>query len=174
MGVRCPVASEVYDLVQRVLPCLEAAALATGCDYEIKRQALYMDTQQSSGLTDYLRQVSKAKWDLDAPDMPTTAATDFVSLRGVWWKRGLIVQGLITYTMPALHPMFNLPEAKAGDFPRELSSGLEARTARSSQTRTRSPTAPPQSQPPMRRSKQPLPSPLWGRASSWTGTGQTL
>ena len=80
VGVRCPAASEVYDLVQRVLPCLEAAALATGCKYEIKRQALYMDTQQSSGLTDYLRQVSKSKWDLDVPDMPTTASTDFVGL----------------------------------------------------------------------------------------------
>ena len=128
VGVRCPAASEVYELVQRVLPCLEAAAMATGCDFEIKRQALYMDTQQASGLSDYLRQVSKSKWDLPVPDMPTTASTDFVRGPGDIMRLALTCQGMITYAMPALHPMFNLPDAREGDFPRELRATQVARS----------------------------------------------
>lgn len=104
VGVRCPTAKETYHLIDRALNCFKAAALATGCKYEIKKELLYFDTQQSSELAKAHQDICASLYPNDSydPHQKCAAATDF---------------GDVTYKLPALHPMYILPEAGEGDVP---------------------------------------------------------
>ncbi|ORY22194.1 hypothetical protein BCR39DRAFT_501710 [Naematelia encephala] len=105
VGVRCPTAKETYGTIDRVLNCLKAAALATGCQYEIRREALYFDMQQAHELDDYFTKVCTETWGHKGYTVGRSssyASTDF---------------GNISYHLPALHPTFSLPDSRAGDFP---------------------------------------------------------
>lgn len=82
VGVRSPSATETYKAVDRILNCLKAGALASGCSYEIKRQHLYMDMQGSKEFEDYFEQICPDAWKADGYHTyraPITAGTDFVS-----------------------------------------------------------------------------------------------
>ncbi|KAF9494346.1 hypothetical protein BDN71DRAFT_1449074 [Pleurotus eryngii] len=93
--VRAPTTTEVEALTKRVLPCFEAAALATGCRAEIKITASTNDLRQNEALGEEAGNVIKAgggavdyEWGIKS------ASTDF---------------GNITYALPSLHPGFAIP-----------------------------------------------------------------
>lgn len=118
VGMRCPKAIQTYELIDRVLNCLKAAALATGCEYEIRREALYLDIQQAGAMGEYLGQVCEQTWGeqgYEFEPLNTFASSDFVSSI---CRIVVDVQGNVSYHLPALHPMFKLPEGTPGDFPR--------------------------------------------------------
>jgi len=105
VGVRAPSGRQTVKAIDKVLNCLKAGALSSGCTYKISREHMYMDMQQSEAFTEYFTQVTEGRWGKEAYPVdrtPITAGTDL---------------GNVSYHMPALHALFYLPEAKAGDFP---------------------------------------------------------
>lgn len=82
VGVRAPTGKEVTVAIDKVLNCLKAGALSSGCTYEISREHMYMDMQQSEAFCDYYTQVTETKWAQDGYKVdrqPITAGTDMVS-----------------------------------------------------------------------------------------------
>ena len=97
---------------------------------------MYMDVRPAAGLETYFNEVSKdmhrddkdGEYEVKPRDF-VGASTDFVSIDQFMsyhraWQAELLdippcVQGDVSYHLPALHPMFNLPEAGPEDFPRK-------------------------------------------------------
>lgn len=81
VGMRTPTAQEAISLTERVLNCLRAAALATGCQFEIRRESMYMDLRNAAELENYFEDVCKSHWDGECTvdRLASTAASDFVS-----------------------------------------------------------------------------------------------
>jgi metal-dependent amidase/aminoacylase/carboxypeptidase family protein len=82
VGVRAPSGKEVTLAIDKILNCLKAGALASGCTYEISREHMYMDMQQSEGFCDYYTEITESKWDQEGykvDRLPITAGTDMVS-----------------------------------------------------------------------------------------------
>jgi hypothetical protein len=137
-GIRAPTAQAVISLVPRVLACFQAAALSTGCTYEITRDNVYLELQPCTTLERYYQEHCRERWGREGYEVPEriemSASTDFVgtlgfgkgvvvagwmSLRELLLMSGYIIQGDVTYRVPGLHPMFLLPNAHKGEFPRE-------------------------------------------------------
>ena len=110
-GIRSQSAFKLADLIPEVLRCFEGAATATGCKLDLEHDHLYLEVVQSDPLARTFAEAAKRCWDskdesyeID-PHMVTGASTDF---------------GNVSYACPALHPMFNLPEAGPDDHPRKF------------------------------------------------------
>lgn len=57
--------------------------MASGCTYEISREHMYMDMQQSESFCDYYTQITESKWGQEGykvDRLPITAGTDMVSI----------------------------------------------------------------------------------------------
>ncbi|KAI0315031.1 hypothetical protein OF83DRAFT_389613 [Amylostereum chailletii] len=94
---RAPTWAEVDVLRERVVNCLKAAALATGCEYKLVQTSAYYDVRQNRPLAETLAATSRERYGI-----PTTfidpsqmsASTDF---------------GNVSYVVPAFHPNFHIP-----------------------------------------------------------------
>jgi hypothetical protein len=55
--------------------------LATGCQFEIRRESMYMDLRNATELENYFEDVCKSHWDGECTvdRLASTAASDFVS-----------------------------------------------------------------------------------------------
>lgn len=106
IGIRAPTASEAIALIPRALNCVKAAALATGCEVDIRREIMYLDTCHSDELCRYLGEACSASWGLEEytfePDFRTPGSTDF---------------GDVCYRVPAMHPFFRLPDMPKNEAP---------------------------------------------------------
>lgn len=81
VGVRAPTGKETVAAIDRVLNCLKAGAMSSGCSYEISREHMYMDMQQSEAFTEYFTQVTEGKYGKESYPVdrtPITAGTDLV------------------------------------------------------------------------------------------------
>jgi metal-dependent amidase/aminoacylase/carboxypeptidase family protein len=86
VGVRAPTGKQVTVAVDKVLNCLKAGALSSGCTYEISREHMYMDMQQSEAFCDYFTDVTESSWGQGGYKVdrsPITAGTDMVSERSI-------------------------------------------------------------------------------------------
>ncbi|POY72166.1 hypothetical protein BMF94_4803 [Rhodotorula taiwanensis] len=112
-GLRTESSFTLADLIPRVLRCFEGAATATGCSLELEREHLYLELRQSGPLAKEFAAAAARCWHSDDGESyhvemhaKTGASTDF---------------GNVSYHVPALHPMFNLPEAGPKDQPHAAS-----------------------------------------------------
>ncbi|KAJ2919702.1 hypothetical protein MD484_g665, partial [Candolleomyces efflorescens] len=93
--VRAPTVKEMRETVKRVIPCFEAAALATGCELKIERSGATGDLRQNKALGDEVANIVLNKHGaIDYQWGISSASTDF---------------GNITYALPSLHPGFAIP-----------------------------------------------------------------
>ncbi|KXN82376.1 Peptidase M20 domain-containing protein 2 [Leucoagaricus sp. SymC.cos] len=98
--VRAPTLSEMEDTVKRVIPCFHAAALATGCQVNVKDPAQVSDIRQNKGLGDEVANIILNKYgSIDYEWGIKDASTDF---------------GNVTYALPSLHPGFSIPVVPDG------------------------------------------------------------
>ncbi|KAI0029188.1 hypothetical protein K488DRAFT_56990, partial [Vararia minispora EC-137] len=91
---RAPTWAEVEALRDRVISCLKAAAMATGCEYNLEFKRPYYDLRMNKVLgNDYLA-ITRARYDVPSRwDVATSASTDF---------------GNVSYALPSLHPGFTI------------------------------------------------------------------
>ncbi|GAA6056103.1 hypothetical protein JCM3770_001969 [Rhodotorula araucariae] len=112
-GIRAPSATTIASVLPRILNCFEGAAKAAGCQLSVERTHFYLNVRPSAPLARAVGEFAARAWpsngdrdDSNGYDVQqgqsTGASTDF---------------GNVSYTMPALHPMFLLPDAKAGTNP---------------------------------------------------------
>ncbi|GAA5993625.1 hypothetical protein JCM10908_000648 [Rhodotorula pacifica] len=131
-GIRSPAASSLAELIPRVLRCFEGAATATGCKLSLEREHLYLELVQSSPLADTFAAAARRCWHSEEEPyeidmhLKTGASTDF---------------GNVSYACPALHPMFNLPEAGPKDHPHSDSYANTASLASSHEATLRASAA---------------------------------
>jgi len=94
--VRAPTRSEMKETVKRVVPCFEAAGLATGCEVSIEYAwGAAFDIRQNKALGDEVANVVLNKYGaIDYEWGIKSASTDF---------------GNVTYALPSLHPGFAIP-----------------------------------------------------------------
>ncbi|KJA25233.1 hypothetical protein HYPSUDRAFT_37712 [Hypholoma sublateritium FD-334 SS-4] len=94
--VRAPTRAEMQATVKRVLPCFEAAALATGCEVKIVlEQGSTFDLRQNAALGGEVANIVLNKYgSIDYEWGIKSASTDF---------------GNVTYALPSLHPGFAIP-----------------------------------------------------------------
>jgi metal-dependent amidase/aminoacylase/carboxypeptidase family protein len=59
-GIRSPTAKETLILLQKVLNCFKAAALATGCTHTIRTEMRYLDLRNADIMEDYWSEVSES------------------------------------------------------------------------------------------------------------------
>ncbi|KAG6827534.1 hypothetical protein H0H92_011413, partial [Tricholoma furcatifolium] len=99
--IRAPTRSGLEETVKRVLPCFEAAALATGCTVSINRKVgTLFDLRQNSVLGGEVAKITTAKYGaVDYEWGIKSASTDF---------------GNVTYALPSLHPGFAIPSVDGG------------------------------------------------------------
>ncbi|KAF5313399.1 hypothetical protein D9611_008576 [Ephemerocybe angulata] len=98
--VRAPNVKEMLDTAKRVLPCFEAAALATGCEVKIDRSNSLFDIRQNKALGDEVANIVLNKYGaIDYTWGISSASTDF---------------GNVTYALPSLHPGFAIPTVVDG------------------------------------------------------------
>ncbi|KAM6501120.1 hypothetical protein JOM56_004134 [Amanita muscaria] len=99
--IRAPTKAEMLQSVKRVLPCFEAAALATGCEMKLEPQSMVMaDIRQNKALGEEVARITLKKYgDIDYEWGIKSASTDF---------------GNITYALPSLHPGFAIPTVPDG------------------------------------------------------------
>ncbi|KAJ8521526.1 hypothetical protein ONZ45_g1800 [Pleurotus djamor] len=98
--IRAPTTAELEILVKRVLPCFEAAALATGCKADIKLDSSTNDLRQNTALGDEVGKIAIARGGaVDYEWGIASASTDF---------------GNVTYALPSLHPGFSIPTEENG------------------------------------------------------------
>ncbi|KAF8065234.1 hypothetical protein FPV67DRAFT_1782182 [Lyophyllum atratum] len=98
--VRAPTRSELQVTLKRVLPCFEAAGLATGCEVKITIEGGTYDLRQNKALGDEVANIITAKYGaVDYEWGIKSASTDF---------------GNVTYALPSLHPGFAIPTVKDG------------------------------------------------------------
>ncbi|KAJ7151434.1 hypothetical protein C8R43DRAFT_886808 [Mycena crocata] len=93
--VRAPTRVEQQQTMKRILPCFEAAALATGCTHKVTALGATYDLRQNKALGDEVAHIVRSKYgSIDYEWGIKSASTDF---------------GNVTYDMPALHPGFAIP-----------------------------------------------------------------
>ncbi|KAJ7201031.1 aminoacylase 1-like protein 2 [Mycena pura] len=93
--VRAPTRAEQEQTMKRVLPCFEAAALATGCTVKITNLGAVYDLRQNKALSDEVAHIARSKYGaVDYEWGIKSASTDF---------------GNVTYELPSLHPGFAIP-----------------------------------------------------------------
>ncbi|KAF8062299.1 hypothetical protein FPV67DRAFT_1421783 [Lyophyllum atratum] len=98
--VRAPTRSELQVTLKRVLPCFEAAGLATGCEVKITIEGGTYDLRQNKALGGEVANIITAKYGaVDYEWGIASASTDF---------------GNVTYALPSLHPGFAIPTVKDG------------------------------------------------------------
>ncbi|KAJ7164919.1 aminoacylase 1-like protein 2 [Mycena filopes] len=98
--VRAPTRAEQKETMKRVLPCFEAAALATGCALKVTVKTGSYDLRQNKALGDELAHIVRSKYgSIDYEWGIKSASTDF---------------GNVTYAMPSLHPGFAIPTVPDG------------------------------------------------------------
>ncbi|KAA1469040.1 amidohydrolase [Dentipellis sp. KUC8613] len=113
--VRAPTWAEVEVLRDRVVNCLEAAALSTGCKHKLTLGERYMDLRHNPVLAEAFAAVSQHHYNLPTQILDDTmpASTDF---------------GNVTYALPALHPVFFIPTTEPNSSPHTPGFALAART----------------------------------------------
>ncbi|KAJ7792656.1 hypothetical protein B0H14DRAFT_3498970 [Mycena olivaceomarginata] len=93
--VRAPTVAEQKETLKRVLPCFDAAALATGCTVKVHFLGESGDLRQNKALGDEVAHIVRSKYgDIDYEWGIKSASTDF---------------GNVTYALPSLHPGFAIP-----------------------------------------------------------------
>ncbi|KIK68290.1 hypothetical protein GYMLUDRAFT_256038 [Collybiopsis luxurians FD-317 M1] len=98
--IRAPTAAELDDVVQRILPCFSAAALATGCKSKISMVIKLTDIRQNKALGEEVARVVRSRYGgIDFEWGIHSASTDF---------------GNVTYALPSLHPGFAIPSVENG------------------------------------------------------------
>ncbi|KAJ7481495.1 hypothetical protein FB451DRAFT_1236201 [Mycena latifolia] len=98
--VRAPTRAEQQQTMKRVIPCFEAAALATGCTVKFTGKGAIYDLRQNKALGDEIAHVVRSKYGaIDYEWGIKSASTDF---------------GNITYALPSLHPGFAIPSVPDG------------------------------------------------------------
>ncbi|KAG6853039.1 hypothetical protein C0991_007332 [Blastosporella zonata] len=98
--VRAPTRSEVKATILRVIPCFEAASIATGCTVKISRLPGPFDLRQNSVLGGEIANIVTAKYGaIDYEWGIKSASTDF---------------GNVAYALPSLHPGFAIPTVEGG------------------------------------------------------------
>ncbi|KAL1745965.1 hypothetical protein HDZ31DRAFT_62630 [Schizophyllum fasciatum] len=100
VAMRTPTLAELKPLVERVIPCLEAAALATGVKCKINTLGATFDLRQNTALGAEVADVVRRRYgSIDYEYGIKSASTDF---------------GNVTYAVPALHPGFAIPTVPGG------------------------------------------------------------
>lgn len=98
--IRAPTTVEAEETLKRVVPCFEAAALATGTKVKVNRGHTGNELVQNKVLGDELSDVVRKKYGvIDYEYGISGASTDF---------------GNISYLMPGLHPGFSIPTVPGG------------------------------------------------------------
>ncbi|KAJ6590974.1 hypothetical protein DFH09DRAFT_907952 [Mycena vulgaris] len=98
--VRAPTRAEQRQTMKRVLPCFEAAGLATGCSVKVTVMGGTYDLRQNKALGDEVAHLVRSKYgSIDYEWGIKSASTDF---------------GNVTYALPALHPGFAIPTVVNG------------------------------------------------------------
>ncbi|KAF9450012.1 hypothetical protein P691DRAFT_811259 [Macrolepiota fuliginosa MF-IS2] len=98
--VRAPIRSEMQETVKRVLPCFQAAGLATGCEVKVDHIGQAFDLRQNKALGDEVANIILNKYgSIDYEWGIKSASTDF---------------GTISYALPSLHPGFSIPTVPDG------------------------------------------------------------
>ncbi|KAH8829253.1 hypothetical protein DL96DRAFT_1597327 [Flagelloscypha sp. PMI_526] len=98
--VRTPTKAMLEGAVKRVVPCLEAAAHATGCELELTMTDSAYDLVQNTALGDEVARIVKSRYGaIDYEWGIHSASTDF---------------GNVTYELPSLHPGFAIPTVPNG------------------------------------------------------------
>ncbi|KAJ6463921.1 hypothetical protein C8R45DRAFT_503492 [Mycena sanguinolenta] len=98
--VRAPTVAEQKETLKRVLPCFDAAALATGCTVKVSFMGESSDIRQNKALGDEVAHIVRSKYgDIDYEWGIKGASTDF---------------GNVTYALPSLHPGFAIPTVRDG------------------------------------------------------------
>ncbi|KAF7366720.1 Peptidase M20 domain-containing protein 2 [Mycena sanguinolenta] len=93
--VRAPTVAEQKETLKRVIPCFDAAALATGCTVKVSFMGESSDIRQNKALGDEVAHIVRSKYgDIDYEWGIKSASTDF---------------GNVTYALPSLHPGFGAP-----------------------------------------------------------------
>ncbi|EDR10597.1 uncharacterized protein LACBIDRAFT_317213 [Laccaria bicolor S238N-H82] len=93
--IRAPTREEMEETAKRVVPCFEAAALATGCEVTITFPGAVYDVRQNRALGDNVANIVLNKYgSIDYKYGIASASTDF---------------GNVTYALPSLHPGFAIP-----------------------------------------------------------------
>ncbi|BGP57307.1 hypothetical protein JCM8202_001681 [Rhodotorula sphaerocarpa] len=110
-GMRAESASALAELIPRVLRCFEGAATATGCSYTLEQKHLYLDLRQCAPLAEAFAQAARRCWH-DEGDVGETYEVEMHAKTGASTDFGNV-----SHVLPALHPMFSLPEAGPGDHP---------------------------------------------------------
>uniref|UniRef100_D8Q864 Peptidase M20 domain-containing protein 2 n=1 Tax=Schizophyllum commune (strain H4-8 / FGSC 9210) TaxID=578458 RepID=D8Q864_SCHCM len=100
VAMRTPTLAELQPLVDRVIPCLKAAAMAAGVQYKINTLGATFDLRQNTALgADVADTVRRRYGAIDYEYGIKSASTDF---------------GNVTYALPALHPGFAIPTNPGG------------------------------------------------------------
>ncbi|KAJ8596036.1 hypothetical protein M405DRAFT_856773 [Rhizopogon salebrosus TDB-379] len=98
--IRAPTTAEAEETLKRVVPCFEAAALATGTTVKVTRGHTGNELVQNEVLGNELSNVVKKKYGyIDYEYGINSASTDF---------------GNISHLMPGLHPGFSIPTVPGG------------------------------------------------------------
>ncbi|THV05672.1 hypothetical protein K435DRAFT_773632 [Dendrothele bispora CBS 962.96] len=98
--VRAPTRKEQEAAMERVMPCFEAAALATGCKFKVTIYGQTYDLRQNKALGDEVAHIVQSRYgDIDNVYGIASASTDF---------------GNVTYELPALHPGYAIPTVPNG------------------------------------------------------------
>ncbi|KAF7292976.1 Peptidase M20 domain-containing protein 2 [Mycena indigotica] len=98
--VRAPTRAEQQQTMKRVLPCFEAAALATGCTHKVTSLGATYDLRQNKALGNEVAHIACSKYgQVDYEWGIKSASTDF---------------GNVTYALPSLHPGFAIPSIVDG------------------------------------------------------------
>ncbi|KJA28025.1 hypothetical protein HYPSUDRAFT_34300 [Hypholoma sublateritium FD-334 SS-4] len=96
---RAPTSLEVSVLADRLINCMKAAAIATGCEIEVKLGPAYFDLRQNSVLAQDFTDIVGSRYGLPTLSGEHSASTDF---------------GNVSYALPALHPSFAIPTVLNG------------------------------------------------------------
>ncbi|KAH8829121.1 hypothetical protein DL96DRAFT_1462999 [Flagelloscypha sp. PMI_526] len=107
--VRTPTKAMLEGAVKRVVPCLEAAAHATGCELELDLYGSTYDLVQNTALGNEVATIVKSRYGfIDYEWGIYSASTDF---------------GNVTYELPSLHPGFAIPTVlNGGNHTREFAA----------------------------------------------------
>jgi metal-dependent amidase/aminoacylase/carboxypeptidase family protein len=98
--IRAPTTVEAEETFKRVVPCFEAAALATGTKVKVTRGSTGNELLQNKVLGAELSDVVRKKYGvIDYEYGISGASTDF---------------GNVSYLMPGLHPGFSIPTIPEG------------------------------------------------------------
>ncbi|KAL4269002.1 peptidase M20A family protein [Pleurotus pulmonarius] len=97
--IRTATYPELEVFQERVVACLQAAAMATGCEYKITYGLPYYDLHQNTAMGEAFSKIVGYRYGLTTSTTASTASTDF---------------GNVTYRLPSLHPNFAIPTSPGG------------------------------------------------------------